>query len=162
MAAHQNTIIELVDAAAGRGAVLPQDREDAIASATLRAYELAQRYDAERGPFEHQLRYVLSRELAGGRSTDALDHSTSELDEVAPERIAIPNPVVAEPEDLESRVLEDIHARIARLPSGRYRVLARLAYVEGHTIGIISRRTGLHRWYLKKHLTIISRLLSKG
>lgn len=141
-----------MDAAISRGTVSEQNREDTITQGTLCAYELAQQYDPNRGPFEHQLRYVLSRRLRSSRSTDALDYA-AEIEEVAPAQVAIP---------AEADVSIDLQARIDRLPSVRYKTLARLAFVEKRTIGIISRRTGLHKWYLQKHLTIISRLLLKG
>lgn len=152
--AHTPVIEELVDAARARG-TCTKDREDAIADATMQAFELVQRYDPARGPFENQLRYVLFRKLENPNfhSTDALDYSGVDLEELAPVQVAVEAEVEATPIDLT--------ARIAQLPS-RYQALARYAYVEHRPLWSIAKKTGLHRYWLKRRLSTIARLLSQG
>lgn len=102
---------------------------------------------------------MLLQRLKGKRSVDALDRVADadvemvEQAQVTPRTNLPPKPTTT---DLTAILTERITTKL----HGRYQAIARLAFLEKHTIGIISRRTGLSKRWLKQHLTIISRLLS--
>lgn len=58
---HQRDLERAVEVGVKRGAVAPQDREDALADAQILAVELAERYDPSKGNFTHYLRTTLAK-----------------------------------------------------------------------------------------------------
>jgi hypothetical protein len=170
--AHESTIAELVGAEIKRkktfGERVPSHvREEMIATQTLRAFELAQ---STTGDFEHHLRFVLSRELrrGNGRSPDLMDRSfgidldDDQMSEGKREKLLKKEMAPAEPEfESESTPAvrpPDLASCIDQLP-GKYRVVARLTFVEHRPLWYVAWKTKRSPLWLKRHITVLRKIL---
>lgn len=170
--AHKSTIAELVGAEIKRrrsaGEYVPVDLyEEMIAEQTMRAFELAK---TTTGNFQHHLRFVLSRELrrGDGRSLDLLDRGfgidldDDKMSESKRENL-LNNEMPATEAEFESAPVPadrppDLASCIDQLP-GKYRVVARLTFVEHRPLWYVAWKTKRSRLWLKRHITALRKIL---
>jgi hypothetical protein len=169
---HASTIAELVGAEIKRQKILGEHvpahiREEMLAAQTLRAFELAQ---STTGDFEHHLRFVLSRELRRGdaRSPDLMDRafginldddkmSESKREKLLKKEMPAPEPEFESAQAPVDRP-PDLASCIDQLP-GKYRVVARLTFVEHRPLWYVAWKTKRSPLWLKRHITVLRKIL---
>jgi hypothetical protein len=148
--AHLPLIWRLVDAGMHRLNIPHEQRRDLIHNAKILAHKLAKRHDPTRGEFPHYLARTLSLELRYD-----LTHATDAMDRPGEAPAVVAVNAVAPARAVESLSLQE---RIAKL-RGADSAIARMAFFEHCSIGIIARRTGRSRHWLQNRLVFLERVL---
>jgi DNA-directed RNA polymerase specialized sigma24 family protein len=128
---HEQVIARTVATAISRGLVARQDRDECVSDCTLQAYELAQRWDENTGPFENYLANSLRLTLLREGTSAQHEVDIAALPEVVIEAIS------ATPADEPTTELDLARMIAERIPP-RMRSIAIRAWLYKQSYGHIA------------------------